>query len=490
MVTHRRLIPTALALFALIVALIVENAPAEGITIVVGGLGLVVAFVVVTGVREVRVAVRALPPLEETGRWDLPIRGWLHRTFGALEDGNFRLLYFGNLAQFGSMQMQQVVRGYLVFHLTGSFAALGTMALANAVPSLVVSPIGGVVADRATKKTVIQLAQGYNAVNAGLLAILAAGWFGLHLQFWHLFLSAFLQGIVNSMMQPSRQAMISDLVPREQLMNAIGINSSGQTFMQLVGPGIAGFLIAARSPSVVFGVMAAMYAFAMALTMRLPRKPVYPVTRSAGGAVGHGQRGGRGWADLVEGFKYLGRDRRVRLVLLVNFFIVTVSLPYTQLLPGFVSAVLKRGPFDLGVLQSVQGIGALAGAVFVASAASKGRGRLFIGAGALMGAAIVAFSISTVYWITLPIMVVLGFAQAGRMAIGQVLIQEYSEEEYRGRVAAVWFMEFGLVQFGTFVVGVLAQTLGPQLAIGGLAAVLLVTMALTAVFSPLMRNLE
>lgn len=178
MISHRHLLPLAIVLFAVIAGLIIVNAPAVEVFVVVAGLALVVAFAVATGFREVRLAVNALPVTEDAERWDAPGRGWLHRTFGALEDRNFQMLYMGNLAQFGSMQMQQVVRGWRVFNLTGSFAALGTMALANAVPSLLVSPIGGVVADRATKKTVIQLAQGYNAANAAVLAILAAGWFG------------------------------------------------------------------------------------------------------------------------------------------------------------------------------------------------------------------------------------------------------------------------------------------------------------------------
>ena len=488
MISNQRLVAVASALFAVVAALIIENAPATSVAVAVGLLAIVVLFIVVSGFREMRVSVAALPPADETELWDTPLRGWLHRTFGALEDRHFRHLYLGNVAQFGSMQMQQVVRGYLVFHLTGSFAALGIMALANAVPSLIVSPIGGVVADRGTKKTVIQVAQGYNAIAAALLAIVAAGWFGLHLEFWHLFLSSFLQGGVNSIMQPARQAMISDLVPRDRLMNAIGINSSGQTFMQLVGPGIAGFLIAWLSPSAVFTVMGALYVIAMAYTTTLPKVPLYSFVRpdNRGGR----SRPRRDLADLVEGFRYLARDRTIRLVLAVNFVIVAVSLPYTQLLPGFVFAVLHEGPFEQGILQSIQGVGALIGAVFVASAPSRGRGRLLLGAGALLGVAIVAFSLSTIYWVTLPIMVVLGFAQAGRMAIGQVLIQEYSEEAYRGRVSAVWFMQFGLVQFGTFVVGALAQVVGPQIAIGGLAVLLLVTMGVTALVSPTMRNLE
>ncbi|MGE3856571.1 MAG: MFS transporter [Dehalococcoidia bacterium] len=490
MLSFGRLLRVTGLLFGAIALMLVGNAPAQTVVVFVGMLGVAVAAAVVAGVREVRIADAALPPVEVTGPWHAPMSRWSHRTFGALEDHNFRPLFLGNIAQFSSMQMQLVVRGWLVFDLTGSFAMLGTMALANAVPSLIVSPIGGVVADRATKKTVIQLAQAYNAVNAILLAILAAGMFGLELHFWHLFLSGFLQGCVNSIMQPSRQAMISDVVPRERLMNAIGINSSGQTFMQLVGPGIAGFVIYSQGPAVVFLMMGLMYVAAMVFTMGLPAKPLYSFQRGErpGGRGGHGRPGG--FNDLVEGVKYLARDRRIGLVLLTNFLIVTVSLPYTQLLPGFVAAVLQRGAFEQGILQSIQGFGALGGAVFVASAASSGRGRLLLGSGALLGAAIVMFSISTVYVLTLPIMIVLGFAQACRQAVGQVLIQEYSEDEYRGRVASVWFMEFGLVQFGTFAVGVLASIAGPQLAIGGLAAVLLLTMATVAVTSPTMRNLQ
>src|SRR5215211_2424422 len=163
-----------------------------------------------------------------------PRQNWFGRTFSSLDDRNFRLLYFGNILQFGSMQMQQLVRGWLVFHLTGSFAALGLMALANATPGLLFAPVGGVVADRLPKKTVIQFCQTYNVINAAVLALLAAGVFGLHLAFWHLFLSGFLQGGINSIMQPSRQSIINDLVGPERLMNAIGINASGQTLMQLV----------------------------------------------------------------------------------------------------------------------------------------------------------------------------------------------------------------------------------------------------------------
>jgi MFS family permease len=164
-------------------------------------------------------------------------------------------------------------------------------------------------------------------------------------------------------------------------------------------------------------------------------------------------------------------------------------MPYTMLLAGFVKDVLHKGAFEQGILQSCQGVGAIGGSVFVASAAANRRGRMMIFWGALLGTSIVLFAISTNFWITLPIMLLIGAAQAGRMAIGQVLVQSYSAEEYRGRVQSVWFMQFSLVQFGTFLVSILAEVLGPQVAIGGLAALLVLAMVLIAVFVPSLGRL-
>lgn len=433
---------------------------------------------------------------QSTAALEVPSDGWARRTFGTVtEDANFRLLFFGNVLQFGAQQMLLVTRGWLVFHITGSFAALGTIALANAVPGLLLSPIGGIIADRAPKKTVIQSAQLFNMVNAIVIAVIAAGFFGLELAFWHLFISSFLQGGVNSIMMPSRQAMISDLVPRERLMNAIGINSSGQTFMQLVGPGLAGLLLAAFSPAAAYVVMAAMYFFAVTFTIRLPKQPLYAFAQTAAGRTAEVARGGRrrgaaGFADLKDGMRYVATDPVIRMLVGVNFLIVIVAMPYTMLLAGFVKDVLHKGAFEQGILQSIQGVGAVAGSIFVASAAARGRGKMMIFWGALLGCGIVAFAISTSFWITLPIMIFIGTAQAGRMAIGQVLVQTYSAEEYRGRVQAVWFMQFSLVQFGTFFVSILAEVVGPQIAIGSLAALLVVAMGIIALTVPAMRRLD
>jgi MFS family permease len=397
------------------------------------------------------------------------------------------------------MQMQQLVRGWLVFRLTGSFAALGLMSLANAVPGIVFSPIGGAFADRFPKKTVIQFCQLYNVFNAAVLGVLAAGLFGLHLLFWHLFLSAFLQGGINSILQPSRQSIINDLVGPERLTNAIGINASGQTLMQLVGPGLGGLLLGVLSPAAVFWTIATLYMLAVTFTARIPRRPIYSYTRGPDTNPHPQGRAGLGmFGEIADGMKYVWRDPTIRMLIGVNFLIVIVASPYTQLLPGFVRTVLcaapgcssKQSAYEQGWLQSVQGLGAFAAALVIASSVSGGRGKMMIFWGFLLGASVLVFAISSSFWLTLPIMLLIGAGQSGRMATGQVLIQSYSADEYRGRVSAVWQMQFSLVQLGTFFVGTLAEFIGIQLAIGGLAFLLTIAMVAVALLLPRMRQLE
>ena len=401
------------------------------------------------------------------------------RSFRALSNPHFRLLFIGNVLQFGAMQMQLLVRGVLVFQLTGSFAALGVVSLANAVPMLMLSLVGGVLADRAPKKTIVQSAQLLNMLNAAVLALLAAR--GL-LGFEHLLISAVLQGGVNALMMPARQSLIPDIVGREGLMNAVALNTSGMTLMQLVGPGLGGALLSLMSPAAVFTAMAGLYLGAVTFTFRLPKQPVHAHAAAESGR--HGSRGGRGLRDLVDGVRYVVRDRTVRTIVWVNFLVVLVALPYTMMLPGFVHDVLQKGAAEQGILMSLSGVGAVAGSLVVGSLPDTGRGRLLLVNAVCLGLALVAFASSTNYYVTLPIMLLVGAATAGRMSLGQVLIQSYSADAYRGRVMAVWMMQFSLVSFGTFGVGVLSEWLGPQVAIGGMAAGLVVAMCLVAVFTP------
>src|SRR5439155_24039022 len=164
---------------------------------------------------------------------------------------------------------------------------------------------------------------------------------------------------------------------------------------------------------------------------------------------GEGHAGLGMFREIGDGMKYVWRDPTIRMLIGVNFLIVIVASPYTQLLPGFVRTVLcmapdcssKQSAYEQGWLQSVQGFGAFAAALVIASSVSGGRGKMMIFWGFLLGASVLVFAISSNFWLTLPIMLLIGAGQSGRMATGQVLIQSYSADEYRGRVSAVWQMQ-------------------------------------------------
>lgn len=402
------------------------------------------------------------------------------RTFDALSNRDFRYLYFANVAQFGSMQMKQLVQGVLVYQFTGSFAALGLVSLAHAIPGLLLSPVGGVVADRVPKRTVMQWGQTFNMLNAAVLGLLAA--VGV-LGFSHIIVSAVLQGFVNAIMMPSRQSIIPDLVGREKTMNAVALNTSGENVMQLVGPALGGFLLAVWSPSAAFALMAGFFAVAVYCTSRVPKYPPHAApTRTAnpGGNLG----------DLREGFIYTISEPTIRTLIAVNFLVILASMPYMAMLPGFVHDVLHRGAAEQGFLMSVTGVGAVVGSLFVASLPNRNRGQMLMLAATVLSASLIAFAVSENYYITLPIMLVVGVSSSVRRSLGQVLIQTYPDPEYRGRVMAIWMMQFSLMSLGTFGAGILSDWIGPQFAIGGMAAGLMVVVVLVTLFVPRMRQLQ
>ncbi len=396
------------------------------------------------------------------------------RTFDALSIGNFRLLIASNLLQFAGMQMMGLVQGVLVFRLTGSFAALGLTALAGGAPGLMLYPVGGVVADRLAKKTVLlsgQTAVGITCVGLALLA--AFGW----LAYWHLLVAAALQGGLQAITTPSRHTIIPDIVGRERMMNAIGLNTSGTNFMQLVGPGIGGALIATVSAAWAFGVMAGLAFLAAALSAQLPRHPPFVFAEESARARVAPRRPS-GFGDLAQGARHMVRNQHLRTLITVNFVIVLLSMPYMMMLPGYVEKLLGKGAAEQGILVGISGVGAMLGSLVIASLPPRQRGPMLVGVASVMSVTLIAFSLTTHYILMMPIMLALGISSAMRLSLGQVLIQTYSEDEYRGRVVSVWMMQYSVVSLGTFGVGFLAEWLGPQRAIGGMAvALLLFTLA-------------
>ncbi len=418
--------------------------------------------------------------------------------------GPFRWYFVSMLGVFGAMNMQMLVRGAIVYQLTGSYVALGTISMANAVPGLLLSLPGGVVADRIPKKLIQQIGNTLNALNALSIALLMLA--GM-LTYQHLIFNAIAQGIIQGMMMPARQSMLSDIVLPRYLMNAVALNNVGMNISRMFMPALGGFILAfthgpdgglTAASSLVFFIMAGFYLFSVFSLMAVPNKPIEVpeserIAFPSRAAKGHGgpraANSGMGIGDLMDGLRYMVRDRTVGMILLVNFLMVLCSMPYMQMLPGFVADVLHGDEGMQGLLMSATAVGSMGAALVIASLPSKSRGQILIWGGALLGLALVAFCISTSFWLTMGIMLFIGVGQSTRMALSNVLVQSYTEDQYRGRVMSIYMMEMSLVQISVFFVGLLAAAIGIQWALGITSGALVVLALGTYAFSPRMRRL-
>ena len=395
------------------------------------------------------------------------------RTFESLGHRSYRLYLLSMLGQMASLNMQQLVRGFLVFELTGSFAALGTMYLVNSVPGLALSLAGGVLADRVRdKKRVVQAGQLLNGTNALVLGLLVVS--GL-LRFEHLLIAAVVHGTVMSLMMPARQAMLPEVVGGGLLMNAVALNSAGMNATRTLAPSVAGFLIAVLGAHTVYFIITGLYIYASALL--LPVRSEYAATPGEREASETGQRGPRGLSDLVDGFRYVTRDPTMRMLLLVSMLFAVLSMPYQFMLPGWVANVLHEGPDKLGLLGSIAGVGSVTASLVIASLPSRRRGPLLIASGLWLGLALAAFAASSSLAVTAVILLFVGAGDAGRMSLGMVLVQAYARGEYRGRVMSVFMMQRSFATLATFFVGLAATVFGIQAVIGALAVALILLSA-------------
>jgi MFS family permease len=424
------------------------------------------------------------PPRRGGGSDGPPGRITSIKTFESLQFQGFRDFFLAMTGQMASQNIQMVVRAYLAFLLTGSYAALGIIALANAIPGLILSLVGGALADRIPKRKVAimvgQLVNAGNTLAIGMLLLLNL------LTFEHLMIAAVVQGITMALMMPSRQAMIPSLVPPTQLMNAVALNAAGMNAMRLFAPALGGFLFTWAGGATVYFLMAGLYLLACVFLVRVPENPRQ--SESNGGAWGETKAGFR---NMWEGLKYIKADPVMAPLLLINVIIVLLAMPYMFLLAGFVQDVLNAEADALGVLQSISGVSALAGALIIASMGRKRRGIWFLVGSALQGAMLFAgFVFSTSVWMMAAFMFFMGFGQAARQSLSNVLVQEYVQDAFRGRVMSIYMLQFSLAQFGAFFTGVLAALLGPRVALGGTSLVLVVLCLGALVFSKRLRNLQ
>jgi MFS family permease len=420
-------------------------------------------------------------PSRKPGSGNLRITLGHVRTFDSLRNSAYRFYLLGMLGQWGSMNMQMVVRSLLIYRITGSAAILGLMSLANALPTLLLSLFGGVIADRVPKKRVIQIGQAASALVAFSVAItLTTGYLGPQHpgSWWILMVNSLLQGTIMALMMPARQAIIPEIVGEGQVMNAVALNSLGMSTLRLIGPALAGFLVDAFDFDVVFYIMTGLYLSSVFFTSFIPATKTISV------------RGGGALYDIQEGLQYIWNKVDILLILVLTLVVIVLSMPYQMMMPIFTDDILKVGATGLGVLMSVSGVGAMIGSLIFASLPNKRRGIMLLVSSLILGLALVSFSFSHSYAFSIGLMLFIGLAQSGRQTLGTTLLQSYTDSEHLGRVMSINMMDMGLSSLGTFFTGLLAESIGAPWAIGGFAMVLVLLSILALLFMPRVRKLD
>ena len=379
------------------------------------------------------------------------------------------------------MNMQMVARSLLIYRISNSGVILGLTALANAVPTIICSLLGGALADRMQKKSILfysmlgamalSLVVGY-AITTGYLSEDVPG------SWWILIVTATLQGGVMGLMMPSRQAIISEIVEDEDVLNAVSLNTMGMNVFRILAPAATGFLINAFDFSVVYYISTAMYGLAGFCMFLMPK------------TAQKFSEGSSALSDIVDGLRYIRQRKTMLLVLVATLFVMICGLPFMHLMPMVTEDILNVGEVGLGILFSVSGIGAIVGSLILASVPSKKRGIIMLVSGIIMGLALMGFAFSTIWLVSVFVVIFVGLGQTGHRASGNSLAQNYTEPEYRGRVMSFMMMGLGFSSLGTFVAGVLAEAIGIEWAIGGLALLLVASSVSLLIFTPRLRELD
>lgn len=398
------------------------------------------------------------------------------RTAGALRYRDYRFLWASQICSAMAQWMDEIVRGWIAYGLTGSPFWLGVVAASRHAPLLVFGPWAGVFADRFNRRWQLVLAQWANTlVDLTLLTLLVTG----RLEAWHLAALGLAAGSAQSFMQPARQAMLPRLVPRSELMSAIALLSVAFNTSRSVGPAVAGLLIAGVGPEVAVGaeVIIHLLGGVSVLLMRDVPAPESLQRRSLGG-------------ELVEGFRYVWTKPPLGLLIAVSLLPMVVGWPYNALLPVYAKDILEIGPGGYGLLLLAVGAGAITGLLglgYLGDLPGKGAKMLLALAG--FGAALLVFSYSPVLAISLPMLFCVGFTSNLFHAFINHLLHINTDDRFRGRVMSLYSLDRGVYPLGALVIGTLGQFFGAPAAIAITSLLLILTTGVVAARRPSLRSL-
>ena len=403
------------------------------------------------------------------------------RTLESLRNPSFRMYFVSRLFDAAAMNIRQMALIYLMYILTDSATLLGVLVLARAIPLLLFSPVAGAIGDRIQKKYLILVSGIVDAALAfGIAVGLMTGYIsGENGTWWVLIAASVLDGLITGTKGPSNDAIVIEIVGESRITNAIALSQLGMNLLRVISPAVAGILIDSVGFELVYEIMGGLYIGAFVFMLFVP---AVSKTQSLGTNI---------FADIRDVWNYILEQKNLLYVLLTVFVMVFLSMPYRQLMPVFVEDILGVGGTGLGILTAVSGVGSIAGSLVLASLPdSRNRGLLTLLSGIVLGVSITMFSFSSSYAFSLVLMVVIGIGQAGRMTLPVALLQSNAKGEYRARVMSFYGVELGLSSFGSFFAAIMADAIGIQWSVGGLAIGLIGVSVLGCLFIPRLRNMQ
>ena len=400
----------------------------------------------------------------------------LSAAFAALRFQQFRWLFASNQAFFFAMNGQMIVRSYLAYDLTDSAFALGLVNLVVAIPMLIVSPFGGVIADRVERRRLIMACQALLIVNELIvLALIVSG----VIAFWHLVAVAVVMGCIFPFMMPARQAMVVNVIGRERLGNAMALQMGGMNLARVVAPVLAGFLIYLAGIEWTYAVAVFLYGLGFVAMFR-----VHPSRAEAGDA----RR--TLFGDMGDGFKYVWRDKPVRALLFLGVVPIALMMPFQTLLVVFSEDVWETGSRGLGILQGAAGAGGIAGAILVAWRIQNPSLRVMLRSLFLFAGSLFLFALSPWFFVGVVMVAIADLFVATFQTLNNTAINLVIPDAVRGRVMSLMMMTFGLTPLGTVPVSAAAEAFGAPAAVAGASVVSAVIVLGFYWFSRSLRDID
>jgi len=376
---------------------------------------------------------------------------------------NFRLFFYGQSISLIGTWIQRITVPWLVYRLTGSVFLLGLVGFAGQIPTFLMSPFAGVLIDRWNRHKILVITQILALIQAVVLALL---FYEKSISVWHIAILSVFLGIINAFDMPARQSFVVDMIEKkEDLGNAIALNSSMVNSARLIGPSIAGVLISLTGEGMCFVINAVSYIFVICFLLMMkinPRKIAIQNTNA--------------YQKFIEGFSYTFGFIPIRYIILLLALVSLMGMPYTVLMPVFAKSILHGGSHTFGFLMGATGIGALMGAVYMASRKNAAGLEKFIPWFAVIfGLGLILFSLSTNFILSLFLLLITGFGMLMQMTSSNTILQTIVDDDKRGRVMSFYTMAFmGTAPFGSLLAGALASKVGAPntLLIGGTACIL------------------